>query len=270
MADFTIGDADRLSHAYIVSSASPEEGLRLARHIAAAAVCREKGEVPCLRCRACSKVLSDIHPDVITVSRLPDSKGNPRREISVDQIRQMSADAIVLPNEAERKVYIIRDADCMNIPAQNAALKLLEEPPRGVHFVLCVQNPEKLLETVRSRCAELTAASGDSQEDEESLRLAGEYWKLAARDDALALCAWCAKNEGLDNRGCTAFLECVRRMGADLLCRREEAPGLTGERVLELVKLSERCLAMLRVNVGVKLIFGLLAVDTPSGGGNRG
>ena len=64
----------------------------------------------------------DIHPDVITLGRLEDDKGRLKREIGVDQIRSLSADAYIMPNEAGRKVYLIREAETMNIPAQNAAL----------------------------------------------------------------------------------------------------------------------------------------------------
>ena len=67
---------------------------------------------------------------------MTDDKGRPKREIMVDQVRAMAADASILPNEAERKVYVIHEAELMNESAQNAALKLLEEPPAWVVFIL--------------------------------------------------------------------------------------------------------------------------------------
>ena len=84
------------------------------------------------------------------VESLPDSKGNLKRDITVDQIREISADAYILPNEADRKVYIINEAEKMNLSAQNASLKLLEEPPNGAVLLLCTDNPSALLPTVRS------------------------------------------------------------------------------------------------------------------------
>lgn len=101
----------------------------------------------------------------------------------MDQIRAVSADAVVLPNEAGRKVYIIEDADSMNIPAQNAALKLLEEPPAGVMFLLCVTNAGQLLPTVRSRCTELNLNGAAAGEAGESRALAAEFVKCAASGD---------------------------------------------------------------------------------------
>ncbi len=270
MAEFSIRDASRLSHAYIVASPSREEGLALARRIAAAAVCREERDLPCGRCRACVKALSGIHPDVITVSRLTDAKGQPRREILVDQIRAVSADAVVLPNEAERKVYIIEDADSMNVPAQNAALKLLEEPPRGVHFLLCVRNAEKLLPTVRSRCAELSRGGEEERPGGESEALAAAFLERAAEGDALALCAWCQKNEGMDGRAFSDFLDSLEALLGDALCARRDARGLSPAELRALWALAGRCRGMLRVNVSVKQLFGLLAVDAIGGSGNRG
>lgn len=269
MAEFQIRDAGRLSHAYIISAASASAAQRTARRIAAAAVCTGAGERPCGVCRACRKAMGDIHPDILHIRRLTDSKGNPRREIGVDQIRQMASDAYVLPNEAERKVYIVEDADSMNIPAQNAALKLLEEPPAGAIFLLCVQNAMQLLPTVRSRCVEISDNGESDEADETTAKLAAEFVALVAGGDRLALCAWCNRNEGMDNRAAAAFLESVGSLTADMLCGRESARGMSRRSLLRLRSLSDRCLAFLRVNTGVKHIFGLLAVDAIDSGGNE-
>ena len=270
MADFTIKDAQRLSHAYIVAAASQEESHAVALRIAAAAVCVGAGALPCGLCRACRKVKEGIHPDVIRIRRDRDDKGRPKREIGVDQVRRMAADAIVLPNEAERKVYLIEDADRMNLPAQNAALKLLEEPPKGVHFLLCVTNPQLLLPTVRSRCAELVCTGESEAESDESRALAEGFVKAVAGGDEAALLRWCMKNEGLDNAGAVAFLESTQRLLADMLCGRVKDRGLSRASLLRLAALAEDCLRMLKVNTGVKHIFGLLAVDAIDGSGNRG
>ena len=144
-------DAKRLSHAYIISAPTREEGLCEARRLAAAAVCDDSLHAPCGKCRACRKADANIHPDIITVERLTDDKGKKKREIIVDQVRDMNSDACILPNEASRKVYIIDEADTMNLAAQNAALKLLEEPPADVLFLLTAPSAATVLQTVRSR-----------------------------------------------------------------------------------------------------------------------
>ena len=270
MEELSFAGADRLSHAYIVSAPSREEYLRTARSLAAAAVCTGGGPVPCGKCRACRKAESGIHPDIITVRRLTDDKGKQKREIGVDQVRQVIGDAYVLPNEAERKVYIIEEAETMNTAAQNAALKLLEEPPKGVIFLLCTVNPEKLLPTVRSRCAELKCNMGMAERDEEADKLAAAYVKTISGGDRAKLLRWCMENEGMDNRSALAFTDSTQTLLADMLCGRKPRLGLTEESIAELIRLMERCGSYLKANTGIKHIFGLLAVDPPLGSGNRG
>lgn len=259
-------DAAHIPHACVVCASSPEESYEAARELAAALVCGGPDPVPCGCCSACRKLREGIHPDVITIRREKDSQGRLRREILVDQVRAMAADAVVLPNESPRKVYLIYEADRMNLQAQNAALKLLEEPPGGVYFLLCVCNPSLLLETVRSRCARIDrrGVSGESEERQ----LAGEYLALVAGGDRVALLEWCGKNEGMDLRAAPDFFEALRALLADMLAGRVDAGGLSAGTLLRLTELCALCLQYLRVNVAVKQIFGLLAVDSIAGSGN--
>ncbi len=260
MREMTFKSASELSHAYILVSPAPEERLEAAKTIAAAAVCSAPGKVPCGNCRACRKVREGIHPDVIAVRRLVDDKGKQKREIGVDQIRTVVSDAVVLPNEAERKVYVIEDAECMNLPAQNAALKLLEEPPRGVILLLLAANAESLLETVRSRCTEIVCGSHAAEGDAEGQKLAAAFLKRCAERDEAELFRWCAANENLDNAAASAFVESAIGLLTDMLCRRKSSLGLSDRECYDLVTLLEHAGDMLRLNVGVKHVLGLLAV----------
>ena len=266
MEAFTIRDAQRLSHAYILSSPDRAACLELAEQIAAAAVCERGTDAPCGRCRACRKARDGVHPDIVHVQR---EEG--RQFLSVDQIRAMTADAYVLPNEAERKVYILDEADRMKTPeAQNAALKTLEEPPAGVIFLLCAENAGALLPTVRSRCVELNTNSEHGGETEAGRERALEYLTLAAQGDPTALCAWCLKNDRLDKAGTTEFLESAQALLAELLTGRREEPRMERARLWALRELIDRCMAYQQANVGGRQIFGLLAVDSIAKDGNRG
>jgi DNA polymerase-3 subunit delta' len=270
MSDLKIADTDRLSHAYLISAPNMDLALAAARELAAAAVCTAAGHKPCGACRACHKVAENIHPDVITIGRLEDDKGKSKRDITVEQIRQLSADACIMPNEASRKVYIISEAETMNIPAQNAALKLLEEPPLGTVFLLCTTNPSQLLPTVRSRCVELNRTGEQPKADKELTDLAAAYLKAVATGDRAKLYSWCSANDGMDLRTTTAFVDCVMEELGDMLCLRHSDLGLSTGELQRLYALLERCAAYLRVNVGSKHIFGLLAVDSIAGNRNRG
>ena len=266
MAAFTIHDAQRLSHAYILSSPDRAACLNLAGQIAAAAVCERGTDVPCGRCRGCRKAQSGIHPDIVHVRR---EEG--RQFVTVDQIRAMTADAYVLPNEAARKVYILDEADRMKTPeAQNAALKTLEEPPAGVIFLLCTENAGVLLPTVRSRCVELSTNSERSEETDAGKKLALAYLTLVAKGDAAGLCTWCLRNDRMEKAETAAFLESTRTLLAELLTGRREEPHMERAQLWALRDLIERCGAYWQGNVGSRQLFGLLAVASIAEGRNRG
>ena len=92
------------------------------------------------------KVLKGISPDVVTLG-LRDN----RKTIGVDLIRSIKDDAYIKPNESDIKIFIVEDTHTMTAQAQNAFLKLLEEPPPNVYFILLCENTAALLTTVKSR-----------------------------------------------------------------------------------------------------------------------
>ena len=138
--------SDRLSHSYLISGPEGSGKHTLARILAAAMQCTAGNKRPCGVCLQCRKVFDNVHPDVITVDE-PEKK-----TVSVDLVRRARTDMFIRPNEGRRKVYIIPRANDMNANAQNALLKVLEEPPEYGAYLLLSDNPEKLLATIRSRC----------------------------------------------------------------------------------------------------------------------
>lgn len=133
----TESESGRLAHAYILEG---EEGS--GRHTLALAVAQalardtSEGE----------KITRGISPDVKEFGIAQDKK-----TFTVDVIRRLKADAAIKPNELPFKLYVISNTELMNTQAQNAALKLLEEPPEECYFFLLCQNASLLLPTVRSR-----------------------------------------------------------------------------------------------------------------------
>lgn len=138
----------RVSHCYLLCGPVGSGRKTLAALLSAALEC-QSGDPPCMRCAACRKAAAGIHPDIITVDE-PEKK-----TVSVERIRQLQADAYIRPNEGQRKVYVIPRAQSLTDSAQNALLKLIEEPPSYAVFLLLSTNAAALLATVRSRCAEL-------------------------------------------------------------------------------------------------------------------
>ena len=248
-----------VGHAWILSSSVREMALRRAHEIAAAAVCLAGRDVPCGQCRGCRKAAADVHPDIITVRRETDKAGKQRREITVSQIREIASDAVVLPNEAERKVYLIEEAETMNLNAQNAALKLLEEPPKTVVFILCTSNPDLLLETVRSRCAMVSVSGGTEQTDTDAARRADGYLKAVHSGEKEQVWRWIAKNETGKLDETAAFIDAALLLAGEMLCGRASAGNLSTPQLMALYRLLERCADYLKVNVNAKHVFSLLA-----------
>ena len=261
MAFTRFSSSAAIGHAYILSSPSRDDALRRAREIASAAVCLNGQDVPCGSCRGCRKAMAGIHPDIITVRRESDKNGNLRRELTIAQIRDITVDAQVLPSEAERKVYIIEEAELLNLNAQNAFLKLLEEPPPTVIFLLCVGNPGLLLETVRSRCA-LIGVSGDADlADTDAVKLADGFLTAVRSGDRRRLYRWIAKNECSKLDETAAFIDALLQRTADMLCGRASSGVLSPEQQMHLYRLLDQCSDHLKVNVNAKHIFSLLAAD---------
>ena len=249
-----------ISQSCIISARTMEAAKKYAVKLAEAAVCSDSANRPCGVCRNCRKVEKGIHPDVITIGLPLDEKGKPKKEIQVDQIRDMISDAYILPNEAERKVYIIENADCMNINAQNAALKLLEEPPAGVVILLCAVNTGQLLPTVRSRCSEVSCGGDVPGNGAEYAELAEEYLRTVAYGPKSKQCAFCFANEDMNTIAAAAFISCVTDKLVDMLTNRADRMSMSVDRLAELCELTEKCADYLKVNTGVKHVFGLLAI----------
>ncbi|MEX1377642.1 MAG: DNA polymerase III subunit delta' C-terminal domain-containing protein [Eubacteriales bacterium] len=112
-----------------------------------ALVCINDDEKPCGKCKGCTLFLSQNHPDIFEVSK------EKKKSIGVEQIKELQKEAIIKPNESTKKVFIIHDAHSMTPQAQNALLKLIEEPPKYLSIILICENTMPLLETIKSRCS---------------------------------------------------------------------------------------------------------------------
>jgi DNA polymerase-3 subunit delta' len=127
----------------------------VAKAVASAVNCldpRLDGELPvdaCGTCRSCDRIARDVHVDVLMLQ--PDEKAS----IKIDVVRDVLERTSFRPFEGRRRVVIIRDADTLEVAAQNSLLKSLEEPPASTVFLLTTAVPGALLPTVRSRCMRL-------------------------------------------------------------------------------------------------------------------
>lgn len=134
-----------LSHALILEGGDAASRLSAAKEIAMAVLCESENK-PCSSCSKCRKVEAFIHPDVHLLTK--DEKSS---MIKVDPIRELKKKAAVLPNDGQKSVFIIDSAELMNPQAQNALLKIFEEPAKHLLFILCCGAKSSLLDTIISR-----------------------------------------------------------------------------------------------------------------------
>lgn len=239
---------EKILHGTILTGADRAALCEEAWNLAGRVLCADgTGEDGCAHCRKAAK---HIHPDVTFIERMTDKEGKLRKELVVEQIRELEKDAVVLPNEAARKVYVIREAELLNANAQNAFLKLLEEPPEFVVFFLCAENPDVLLPTIRSRCAVHRVAAGEETGADEGrlTTLAEEY--LAALGSETELLRVCSDLERLESAEFRAFVSQLRLTAAE---------KLRGKELLSLERELEKITEMLKVNVSVRHAAGWLS-----------
>ncbi len=152
---FNMIESGRIPHALIIEGDEGTGRHTLARFISEAAVC--SGSIkPCGNCRDCGMAKSGNHPDIIAVT--PEDN---KKSITVDKARQLRTEAFVKPHSADKKVYIIDFAERMSETAQNALLKILEEPPQAVIFIIITTSRTQLLQTIVSRCVCLSLTAPD-------------------------------------------------------------------------------------------------------------
>lgn len=168
---------DRLPHAYLFHGPEGVGKEKVARGLAQLLLCsapieRELGideagvvglervREGCGRCEDCRMVAAETHPDFHLIYRQlhrdhPDSEVRKRKglELGVDVLRHFVIDKVGLtPLRGRAKLFVIRTADDMTVPAQNALLKTLEEPPASTFIILLVSAVDRLLPTTLSRC----------------------------------------------------------------------------------------------------------------------
>lgn len=152
----------RRPHALLLVGPPSVGKTTLAVDLAAGLLCQAAqatdGGRPCRSCRACRMVESGNHPDLHRIA--PDGPGG---QIRIDSVRRLASELALLPVEGGARVAIVEAAHRLNDDAQNALLKTLEEPPSGVTIVLCADDEDRLLPTVRSRCARLRLGPVDTR-----------------------------------------------------------------------------------------------------------
>ena len=151
-----------IAHAYLLVGPGHVGKGTLAINLAQALNCDNPGP-PCGQCRSCQRILEGKHADVTPVGL------DSRTEIGIDNIRGLQHLANLSPYEGKCKVFIIDGAEYLSTEAANSLLKILEEPPQRVVWLLLAAEEERLLPTIISRCQRLELKPVPSERVQETL-----------------------------------------------------------------------------------------------------
>ncbi|MDB4786623.1 MAG: DNA polymerase III subunit gamma/tau [Planctomycetaceae bacterium] len=172
----------RVAHAYLFTGARGVGKTSTARILAKALNCpHAKEAVPCNECEICTSISSGHDVDVLEI----DGASNRR----IDDIRDIRANVSIKSMRSKYKVYIIDEVHMLTTEAFNALLKTLEEPPPNVKFVFCTTEPQKVPDTILSRCQRFDFSSIETSSITERLRQIAEAEGYSVEEDALDLVA---------------------------------------------------------------------------------
>mgnify|MGYP001176400554 CR=1 FL=1 len=202
---YHIVETNKLPHAFILSLDSSNTGLELGKAVAGLLFCSASSK-PCQNCKNCKLRLASNHPDLKVLERGDDE------QIKVEKVRDVINWATKSAVLGGIKLCLISAAEDLNIQAQNALLKVLEEPPAGTFFCLMSSRPLSLLSTVRSRCQIYTIKLPTESTEicSESRALADEYSSTPTKADAPSL----SEKGGLVGKNS----EPVSEQARDLIC----------------------------------------------------
>lgn len=140
-------DSGQVSHAYLFLGGAGAGKRLIANTFAKALQCESGGNMPCGHCRSCIAFEHGNHPDVLYIRPKAEKKGH-----LIEDIREQILETVeIKPYQYEKKIYIIEQADTLNVQSQNALLKTLEEPPAYAVFLLLAERGDAFLQTIRSR-----------------------------------------------------------------------------------------------------------------------
>ena len=235
--------SETVSHAYLFCGTRGTGKTTTARILAKAVNCLSEGERPCGKCENCKAIKDGSFMDVIEIDAASNN--------GVENIRELRESVKYPPASGRKKVYIIDEVHMLSQGAFNALLESLEEPPEHVMFILATTEPQKLPQTILSRCMRLDFRRVSQNVIADNMKAICNEREIDITDDAVRLLANCADGSVRDG---LSILDQVLAGGDKYIDREKvlEYVGTTGEEffidLTELVSLRKSAEALLLLN----------------------
>ena len=195
-----------VGHAYLFCGTRGTGKTSTARILAKAVNCTGEGEKPCGECPSCRAIKEGAFIDMIEIDAASNN--------GVDNVRELRESVNYPPAVGKKKVYIIDEAHMLTTQALNALLKTLEEPPENVMFILATTDPQKLLQTILSRCLRLDFRRIPDVKIAEHMKKICDERGIEITQDALRLLA--SNADGSVRDGLSLLDQCLSGGGSRL------------------------------------------------------
>jgi len=203
LANFSNGS---LPHALLLYGDTGNGAELLASALAQAMLCQNKSDLPCQACPACRLLANNTHPDLVQVG------SEDGASIGIEAVRSLTGVIEQTANLGGGRVIIINSVERMNIYATNAILKILEEPPAGVYFILTCHQLKQVLPTIRSRVQQHFVLKPDAQMIKQFMEKQGKSPSLVLIKQCQ--CCYDRVAKALDNED---YLEAINQFNRTLL-----------------------------------------------------
>lgn len=172
---------NRIAHAYLFCGPRGTGKTSIAKIFAKMLNCEDESNKPCGKCTNCKMVQNGSHPDIIEIDAASNN--------GVDEVRNLIDKVKYAPMQGKYKVYIIDEVHMMTTGAFNALLKIIEEPPAHVVFILATTEPNKVIPTIISRCQRFDFNKVSQKDIEKRLSIVCKEEKIEIDPEAISLIA---------------------------------------------------------------------------------